>query len=88
MKFCSMDRNAYFRASKLNYEIEVNEQQVEEITWNKTPTEGEEGKIYVAVHTDSGTPLKGNMTPKEILAKLNNTCLFDRLPSSTLSILV
>ena len=27
-----MDRNAYFRASKLNYEIEVNEQQVEEIT--------------------------------------------------------
>lgn len=32
MKFCSMDRNAYFRASKLNYEIEVNEQQVEEIT--------------------------------------------------------
>lgn len=40
--------------------------QVEEITWNKTPTEGEEGKIYVAVHTDSGTPLKGNMTPKEI----------------------
>ena len=40
--------------------------QVEEITWNKTPTEGEEGKIYVAAHTDSGTPLKGNMTPKEI----------------------
>lgn len=32
MKFCSMDRNAYFRASKLNYEIELNEQQVEEIT--------------------------------------------------------
>lgn len=32
MKFCSMDRNAYFRASKLNYEIEVNEQQVEDIT--------------------------------------------------------
>ena len=32
MKFCNMDRNAYFRASKLNYEIEVNEQQVEEIT--------------------------------------------------------
>ena len=32
MKFCSMDRNDYFRASKLNYEIEVNEQQVEEIT--------------------------------------------------------
>lgn len=32
MKFCSMDRNAYFRASKLNYEMEVNEQQVEEIT--------------------------------------------------------
>lgn len=32
MKFCSMDRNAYFRASRLNYEIEVNEQQVEEIT--------------------------------------------------------
>ena len=32
MKFCSMDRNAYFRASKLNYQIEVNEQQVEEIT--------------------------------------------------------
>lgn len=32
MKFCSMDRNAYFRASKLSYEIEVNEQQVEEIT--------------------------------------------------------
>lgn len=32
MKFCSMDRNAYFRASKLNYEIEVNEQQVDEIT--------------------------------------------------------
>ena len=32
MKICSMDRNAYFRASKLNYEIEVNEQQVEEIT--------------------------------------------------------
>lgn len=27
-----MDRNAYFRASKLNYEIEVNGQQVEEIT--------------------------------------------------------
>ena len=27
-----MDRNDYFRASKLNYEIEVNEQQVEEIT--------------------------------------------------------
>lgn len=32
MKFCSMDWNAYFRASKLNYEMEVNEQQVEEIT--------------------------------------------------------
>lgn len=32
MKFCSMDRNDYFRASKLNYEIEVNERQVEEIT--------------------------------------------------------
>ena len=32
MKFCSMDRNAYFRASKLNYEIEVNKQQIEEIT--------------------------------------------------------
>lgn len=32
MRFCSMDRNAYFRASKLNYQIEVNEQQVEEIT--------------------------------------------------------
>lgn len=32
MKFCNMDRNAYFRASKLNYQIEVNEQQVEEIT--------------------------------------------------------
>lgn len=27
-----MGRNAYFRASKLNYGIEVNEQQVEEIT--------------------------------------------------------
>ena len=27
-----MDRNDYFRASKLNYQIEVNEQQVEEIT--------------------------------------------------------
>ena len=32
MKFCSMDRNDYFRASKLNYEIEVNERQVEEVT--------------------------------------------------------
>ena len=32
MKFCSMDRNDYFRASKLNYQIELNEQQVEEIT--------------------------------------------------------
>ena len=32
MKFCSMDRNDYFRASKLNYEIEVNERQVEELT--------------------------------------------------------
>lgn len=27
-----MDRDDYFRASKLNYEIERNEQQVEEIT--------------------------------------------------------
>lgn len=27
-----MDRNDYFRASKLNYQIELNEQQVEEIT--------------------------------------------------------
>lgn len=32
MKFCSMDRDDYFRASKLNYEMEINEQQVEEIT--------------------------------------------------------
>lgn len=32
MKSCSIDRNDYFRASKLNYQIELNEQQVEEIT--------------------------------------------------------
>lgn len=32
MKFCSMDRNDYFRASKLNYEIERNEESVNEIT--------------------------------------------------------
>ena len=32
MKFCSMDRNDYFRASKLNDEIEQNEEAVEEIT--------------------------------------------------------
>lgn len=32
MKFCSMDRDDYFRASKLNYDIERNEEAVTEIT--------------------------------------------------------
>lgn len=32
MKFCNMDRDDYFRASKLNYEIEQNETSVNEIT--------------------------------------------------------
>ena len=67
MKFCSMDRNGYFRASKLNYEIEVNEQQVEEITsWLES--ERFEG-VAMFFANEQGTNLNEVVTLEKDLAR-------------------
>lgn len=53
MKFCDMDRNDYFRASKLNYEMEVNEEAVNEIT-SGLDSERFEGVVLAFVNDDGG----------------------------------
>jgi hypothetical protein len=42
--------------------------QITRITWNKNPSEAEEGKIYVAAHKDDrgNVVFSGNQTPREI----------------------
>ena len=62
-----MDRNDYFRASKLNYQIELNEQQVEEITsWLES--ERFEGVTMFFVN-EQGTNRNGAVALEKDLAR-------------------